>query len=86
MKITATDVCSLTFACVMLSAVADQTLDMDKRQQIIKHKDRIRKIYLLLFNTSSQGFFNQIAATHEGIPDNSTVAKGIRSVCPTIED
>jgi hypothetical protein len=85
MRITMEDVKSLTFACVMLGAVAEQTLDADKRQQITKHKDRIRKMYLILLNTSVQGIFNPEDATQHGVPDNSVVAKGIRSLCPKAE-
>jgi hypothetical protein len=86
MKITPIDIKSLTFACVLLSAVADQTLDERKRQEICRHKDRIRKMYLVLLNTWSQGNFDIEAAVHRGIADNSIVAKGIRSICPSIED
>ena len=69
----------------MLGAVADQTIDPEKQEQIRRHKDRIRRIYLILLNTSVQGVFDAEAATQHGIPDNSVVAKGIRSLCPKAE-
>ena len=86
MRITETDVKSLTFACILIGSVAEQTLDDSKRAELLKHRDKIRKMYLILLNTSSQGFFDAESATHRGVPDNSIVAKGIRTVCPTIED
>lgn len=86
MRITKPDMKSLNFACIVLSSLAEQTIDDKKRKEIKKHRDRIRKCSLILLTTSVQGVFDAEAATLRGIPDNSVVAKGINTLCNDIEN
>ena len=86
MKITTQDVNSLNFAAIVLGQIKEQTLNEKQRNNLEIHQQRIRKCYLILLNCAHERQFDYLAATGDGIPDNSATANGIRSLTPKSED
>jgi hypothetical protein len=86
MKITQQDVNSLNFAVIVLGQVKEQSLNERQRRNLEIHQHRVRKCYLILLNCARERQFDFLVATDGGIPDNSSVANGIRTLTPKSED
>jgi hypothetical protein len=86
MRIVKNDLSSLIFACAVMSELADQTIDAEKREKIRIHQHRIRKVYHLLLTHCSQAVFDLHSLCQQGISDSSETAKSIRMIAPKCDN
>lgn len=86
MKIEKSDINSLRFAITLLSSIADQTLIESKKKGLLIHRDKVRKIYLIILIAMSEKPFDFSSNINREMNDLSPAVKGIKSLCPLSEE
>jgi hypothetical protein len=86
MKITRKDLKSLRFAMCVLEEIERQTVTPEQRLQTKKHKERLRKLHLMLLQVCSQPTFELMKLCQFGIPNEHKLARAIRTTNQSIAD
>ena len=82
MVVTAKDVSFMAYGICVINTLARDEKDVLHKDHLMQITDRMRKIYILLLETSTQGRFNLSAICDEGVADDSDGGKAIQTLCP----
>lgn len=80
-KVNRKDLESLRFALLLMNEFSKQTLNSDTRKKILQHRQRVRKVNILLSTHLAQTEFDLFQLCQAGLPAEHPSSKAIKALC-----